>query len=44
MEDGRLPDSAATAPIVMGRSGFDIKPTLTGTLAVTILPAQEVPS
>src|ERR1051325_990102 len=32
MEDGRLPDSAATAPIVMGRSGFDIKPTLTATL------------
>src|SRR6266478_94198 len=38
MEDGRLPDSAATAPMVMGRSGFDIKPTLTETLAVTDCP------
>src|SRR5438105_5037342 len=29
MEDGRLPACAATAPMVMERSWFDIKPTLT---------------
>jgi len=29
MEDGRLPACAATAPMLMERSWFDIKPTLT---------------